>query len=103
MPKTLVYDINFKHIGAVPALFGRVTYRLPINATSVEYKTFKSYLGSSSSSTIKRKFNSLKRFLDWRHKEGYRKQKLPESIKLPKFQTLSPTWLTRNEFYSKNT
>ena len=29
MPKTLVYDINFKHIGAVPALFGRVTYRLP--------------------------------------------------------------------------
>ena len=27
--KMLVYDINFKHIGAVPALFGRVTYRLP--------------------------------------------------------------------------
>ncbi|MBX9838357.1 MAG: site-specific integrase, partial [Silvanigrellaceae bacterium] len=38
---------------------------LLINATSVEFKTYKSYLGASSSSTIKRKFNTLKRFLDW--------------------------------------
>ncbi|KAB8033605.1 tyrosine-type recombinase/integrase [Fluviispira multicolorata] len=71
-----------------------------INATSVEFKTYKFYLGASSPATVKRKFMTLKRFLDWCVQEGYRKQKLPEAIKLPKFQTLSPRWLTRNEMNS---
>jgi site-specific recombinase XerD len=71
-----------------------------IHTTSVEFKTYKSYLGASSPATIKRKFTTLKRFLDWCFIEGYRKQKLPDLPKLPKFQALSPRGLTRNEMNS---
>ncbi len=73
---------------------------LLLNATSIEFKTYKYYLGASSPATIKRKFTSLKAFLTWCIKEKFRKKPVPTLPKLPACQPLAPRWLTRNELNS---
>ncbi len=68
-----------------------------LEATSIDFKTYKSYLGASSPATIKRKFTALKTFLSWCLKVGLRKNPIPELPKLPTSQPLSPRWLSRND------
>ncbi|WP_186650356.1 tyrosine-type recombinase/integrase [Fluviispira vulneris] len=75
-------------------------YSLVVDATSIEFKSYKEYLGQSSPATIQRKFITLRRFLSWCLKEGFRKNPVPEPPKLPSSQPLAPRWLKRNELNS---
>ncbi|BBH54691.1 tyrosine-type recombinase/integrase [Fluviispira sanaruensis] len=75
-------------------------YSLLIDATSIEFKSYKDFLGQSSPATVQRKFITLRRFLSWCLKEGFRKNPVPDTPKLPSSQPLAPRWLKRNELNS---
>lgn len=70
-----------------------------IQATSVDLNNYRAYLGQSLPATITRKFATLKKFLNWLHKEGRRTKSLPTFPILPKKQPLAPKWLSKNEIH----
>lgn len=66
-------------------------YDLLANATSVELRTYKDYLGQSAAATIQRKFITLRKFLAWAFKKGHRKHPVPDAPILP------PRWIAKND------
>ncbi|APJ02735.1 tyrosine-type recombinase/integrase [Silvanigrella aquatica] len=72
-------------------------YSLLVDATSIELKSYKEYLGQSSPATIQRKFITLRRFLSWALKEGFRKNPIPDSPNRPTSQPLAPRWIMKND------
>ncbi|WP_397601616.1 tyrosine-type recombinase/integrase [Silvanigrella sp.] len=72
-------------------------YSLLVDATSIELKSYKEYLGQSSPATIQRKFITLRRFLSWALKEGLRKNSIPDAPNLPTSQSLAPRWIMKKD------